>query len=255
MTGNSKLSFVCNQVLRVIKESDLNYLVKETPYSAYITIRKKFVKNREVHEASGIATSVDDLPLSDIVLRQENISLRQKFNDFERDRCHLTIKNEELDLKVESLSKNISDLESENKSLKIRLEVAKGQTSNSIDKFETQSKVIQDIEDEKTSMIVQIKESKSKMAKLEKELKDKDDYLLISESTIKNRDACIDELKNEMDVLKAERFLHCDECEYTSEIETDLKCHTKDDHIHKCPHCDNNFVGEKKLRKHSAENT
>ena len=76
MTGNSKANYVCNQVLRVIKESDLNYLVNETPYSAFITIRKKFIKNREVQEASGTVNCIDDLALSDVVLRQENISLR-----------------------------------------------------------------------------------------------------------------------------------------------------------------------------------
>ena len=36
--------FACGQILFCLKNSNLNYLVKETPYSAYITIRKKFVK-------------------------------------------------------------------------------------------------------------------------------------------------------------------------------------------------------------------
>ena len=73
-------------------------------------------------------------------------------------------------------------------------------------------------------------------------MKDKDDYLLISESTIKNRDVCIDDLKSELDVMKAERLLHCDECEYTTETETELKSHMEDEHTHKCQHCDNNLI-------------
>ena len=48
MTGE-KLSqfsaeFACGQILFSLKNSNLNYLVRETPYSAYITIRKKLVK-------------------------------------------------------------------------------------------------------------------------------------------------------------------------------------------------------------------
>ena len=35
------------QVLICLRMSKLNFLAKETPYSAYITIRKKFVKHVE----------------------------------------------------------------------------------------------------------------------------------------------------------------------------------------------------------------
>ena len=36
-------NFACGQVIFNLKMSKLNYVVKETPYSAYITIRKKFI--------------------------------------------------------------------------------------------------------------------------------------------------------------------------------------------------------------------
>ena len=71
-------SFLCNQILKVVKDSRLNYLVNETPYSAHITIRKKFVKHAEVEDT----LAVDDFALSDVALRQENITLRQKLKDF-----------------------------------------------------------------------------------------------------------------------------------------------------------------------------
>ena len=99
MNGNSKASFVCNQVLRVIKESDLNYLVNETPYSAFITIRKKFLKTREVHEASENTSACDAMVLSDVVLRQENIALRTQFKELERDKCQLKMNIEALEVK------------------------------------------------------------------------------------------------------------------------------------------------------------
>ena len=39
------VEMACGQILFSLKTSKLNYMVKETPFSAYVTIRKKFVKN------------------------------------------------------------------------------------------------------------------------------------------------------------------------------------------------------------------
>ena len=44
MLEENSAEFACGQLLYNIKMSKLNYMVKETPYSAYITVRKKFVK-------------------------------------------------------------------------------------------------------------------------------------------------------------------------------------------------------------------
>ena len=45
MVGSIGASHVCENLLNNVKSSNLNYLVNETPYSAYITIRKMFIKN------------------------------------------------------------------------------------------------------------------------------------------------------------------------------------------------------------------
>ena len=132
MTDNLRASIMCNQV-RVVKESNLNYLVNETPYSAFVTIRKKFVKHREVEDTH----AVDDLALSDVVLRQENISLRQKLCGLESEKGLLKIEIEALELKVEELTvknnsqeEKVDQLEAARNSALIRLEVTKGQLSN-----------------------------------------------------------------------------------------------------------------------------
>ena len=41
----TKPEFACENVLLSLKVSRLTFSVQETPYSCYITIRKKFVKN------------------------------------------------------------------------------------------------------------------------------------------------------------------------------------------------------------------
>ena len=97
-------------------------------------------KNREVHETSAFTPAGNDIDLSDVVLRQENIALRQKFKDMERDKCQLKIDIEELEVKNEALNIKVNSLESDNSRLSIRLEVAKGQIYNQTDKLENKLK-------------------------------------------------------------------------------------------------------------------
>ena len=48
MTGEESTEFACGQVLYSLKMSHLNYMVKETPYSVYITVRKKFISGVKI---------------------------------------------------------------------------------------------------------------------------------------------------------------------------------------------------------------
>ena len=45
MVGENSPEFASGKILYGLKMSKLNYVVKETPYSAYITIRKTFIKD------------------------------------------------------------------------------------------------------------------------------------------------------------------------------------------------------------------
>ena len=90
--------------------------------------------------------------LSDVVLRQENLALRQRFKELERDKCQLKIEFEELEVINEALNKKLNGLESNSSSLSIRLEVAKGQISNQNDKLEEQVENIKDIEADKDAL-------------------------------------------------------------------------------------------------------
>ena len=161
-------SFVCNQILKVIKESRLNYLVNKTPYSAHITIRKKFVKHVEAEDTH----VVDDFALSDVALRQENLSLRQKLKDLASDNGLLTIEVEKLELKVEEIvkkDKNLEDktaqLESEKSSILISLEVSKGQLSQQYDKLAKQV-------EKENKLSTKLKDTTAENRTLEKALKE-----------------------------------------------------------------------------------
>ena len=49
---------VCEQMLSILKSSMLNYLVQETPYSAFVTVRKRFVK--DIQEISWVTLVSED---------------------------------------------------------------------------------------------------------------------------------------------------------------------------------------------------
>ena len=131
MTGNLRANTVCNQVLKVVKESNLNYLVNETPFSAFITIRKNFVRQSGKQEALEVTLACDDY------------SLKQKCRELEKELTQLKTNLQGCEVKIEglveennNLEEKVCKLETEKSSVNIRLEVTKGQLSNQTDLLE-----------------------------------------------------------------------------------------------------------------------
>ena len=121
------------QMMICLRESKLNYLLKETPSSAEITIRKKFLKN-VIENAFENIEKVDILDIngerdevSDNLKRveKENALLNQNLKELER-KCGLHEFNlEEMEVKKESLEteknlleEQIEEAYSENRELR-----------------------------------------------------------------------------------------------------------------------------------------
>ena len=124
----------------------------------------------------------------------------------------------------------MNDLESDNSSLTIRLEITKGQISNQNDKLEN----LKYIEAEKDAISVLIKERETKVNRLENMVKEKDENLLICEFTLKNRNSELEKLKQEFETLK--NLFYCEGCDFSSATDTELKCHIGNQHEHHCPY-------------------
>ena len=81
MAGDSSPQYACGQILFGLKMSKLNYAIKETPFSAYVTIRKKFIQPSEgVPEPIGVKNNVEEVKKVD----QELNNLREKNKDLEK---------------------------------------------------------------------------------------------------------------------------------------------------------------------------
>ena len=150
MTGDkSSAEFACGQILFTLKQSKLNYIVKETPYSAYITIRKNLL-TPSVREASEDETSESIVvSVNDKNIQNENSKLKDRNLDLERMHALLLIEFEELEIKhkelkningllddkAEELVKENSKLENDNAALGIEFEKEKDKSKVKLDNF------------------------------------------------------------------------------------------------------------------------
>ena len=255
MSGNLTANTVCNQVLKVLKESNLNYLVNETPYSAFVTIRKKFVGPREEQDISDVTLAANHLSFGDKVLAQENAALDHKYKGLESEIGHLKKDIDGLEQKIGDLAveKNILEdqvckLESETKSVNMRLEATKHQLSNQTD-------ILEKVNEAKLALAFKLKEVEKKLNKHEQECKEKDNNLLVLQSTVENRSLEVQKLQNELqlaeqNVVKTPVVYTCKECRYSTESDEDSKIHMGELNEQICHHCNCNFADEKELKNH-----
>ena len=95
MVGTSKAEFAFGKVLICLRMSNLDYIVKETPYSAYLTIRKKFSKtvNEEMTNVEYVENNDTLKKLKEV--QRENAFLRQKVDGMEEEQFKMrTVNNE-----------------------------------------------------------------------------------------------------------------------------------------------------------------
>ena len=145
MTSNIRAHVECEQLLTIIKTSNLNYLVKETPYSAFVTIRKRFIKNKE--DNSNV-TLVPQENLRDPSLKTENFILKQKCKALECELGNIKNDKENSEFTAQKLSK-------ENKSLDEKLKELH-------DKFESAEKSFHDSKENVNYLNEQLEEIEAK---------------------------------------------------------------------------------------------
>jgi chromosome segregation ATPase len=98
----------CQEVLQVLRSSDLIFLLQESPYSAYITIRKRFRKDAEPKETS---------------IQREDV-LHKTFENLKAQNETITVKFEETILESEELNKKVLEYENIMNILHTKLEKA-----------------------------------------------------------------------------------------------------------------------------------
>ena len=116
----SELHSVCTHIHDTIQRSGLHFFINQTPWSSYITIRKKFVDKKDavdvnVKSRGEMVTEVEEL----VDLREKKKNLEDKLSNIEVGKVHL---EEELKLSVEKSKNTIAHLHVQMSSLKSALE-------------------------------------------------------------------------------------------------------------------------------------
>ena len=182
MVTESSPHYACGQILFSLKNSRLNYIVQETPYSAFITIRKKFIK--EVSENVGNVSEIDK-PTKEIVeLKDKNNTLEKKLGLVTFDFEEIEVKYEALAKENERLEEQIDNLNEAKRNITAELDSVLKENSN----FRAE---ISKIDKQKTS-------SNLDKSTIKNELQEKSDLVEILEHTLKNKESEIERLREEL---------------------------------------------------------
>ena len=151
MTGenvsDSLAEFACGQLLFSLKNSKLNYLVRETPYSAYITIRKTLLKSfdKKAFEAVTNNTSATNVNVKNV--EKENSRLKERNLDLEREHALLKIEYEQIEQKFNDLKDIKNELDEKTEDLleeNEKLQKCNATFANDLEKEKGRSKLVID---------------------------------------------------------------------------------------------------------------
>ena len=248
--NNSKAHKVCEDLLSICKSSKLNYLVKETPYSAYITIRKRFVKETDLSDVTLVPRDE-----SDNTFRRENLILKERCRSLEVDLEYLKIGKENLQLEYEQFKLNYSNVCKEAEQIKSDLDDAKIKIVDLNEALDNKT------EDNTNSVLgkeflqVQIRKIQTKNDQMTKTLNEKDDDVAILDNTLKNRDLEIARLREELNAEMGKSEIEeqvCEHCNLFFKKNVDLESHITESHTKKCDSCGEHFVGDRKFKTHTC---
>ena len=174
MAQNTRAHLVCEKLLNNVKASNLNYLLNETPYSAFITIRKRFTKDCQ------------DLP--NVTLAKED---EKTVDEYKKDNNFLQVKCNSIETELDSFKKQTSELKTnlsgymnENITINQKLFILKGELATQEDSFSQEKEKVQKILREKQSLQL---EASQKLDKVNDLVKDKDDTIEMLNINVENK--------------------------------------------------------------------
>ena len=251
--------YACGQLLFNLKNSNLHYLIKETHLSAYITIRKKLINPSSdilISDANNVNVDIDENVVRTV--KKENDALKVEINNLKTTAAIMRVELEELELKNESLHKDIAT--HDDKMLEVYSE---GRTSLSKSNSE-KSKLIQTLKDKDIEILNIKKEqekTKNKCKVLENVKNEMEENVMMLENKLASRDQQVYKLKEEMktleDTVPITFSTSCDKCEKVTSTEKNLKEHDEVDHSDenlpsssKCGKCEFDSGDEEDLNHH-----
>ena len=263
MAGEKSPEYECGQILFCLKMSNLNYLVKETPYSSYITIRKKFIKEpnniqNSLTKLSGKEAEIDTLKEHSKDLETRLALAKLEFEEMEINKEKMTAEVTKLGDEIDDFLKNEKILNGEIRSITkerddLKNILNKTSKENITDKNELTANVM---------MLENVVEARDlKIYNLVEKLNELEDNISLTQSSActkcdsvskeennsnkhKNTDHVIDDDESQPSTSK------CGKCEYESDDETDIKMHMQSEHALLCEECEFNIGSTMEMKIH-----
>ena len=272
MALSEKADSVCGQVLICLRMSKLDYMVRETPYSAYVTIRKRF--NKHVKEEPADTASdekVHGLNANDKILK-ENSFLREKVIQLENDCAILKVEHDEIEIKLKTVEKDKAALEDDVEeclfeSRKLRtlndgLKKSEKESSNAIQRLDENVFKLKNLLKTKDLDIFKLTEqlqslqadtlieSCPKCDPCEKEGEITSNSDIHSENKYETIEVNCEASTSIRSILKCD--ISCDECDMKTKNVAELNAHKIEKHKEhlSCDQCELTFDSREKLRKH-----
>ena len=122
-------------IMKSIKSSGLNYLIQDTPFSTYVTIRKSMIKSGQKSSSSN---HLESLSISEKISQKDSLESRCKY---------LEIANEAFNLKYSELVNNREDLKRELDQTKSELYNVENNLEVKTLELENSNETVQTLED------------------------------------------------------------------------------------------------------------
>ena len=255
-------------LIRSIEDSQLNYAMSKTPFSATISLKSSFLKRfpKDIH-ASDVK-----IEKKEEAIEEERLKKLHKTSDEDHKRMIVELaqiqgsyddekqKSGALELEIAEFRKEILKVKKEKKDLKLTLKVT-------MEKFET-------MENSSASLVVEQKALKDKLHDETRDVDLKKNEIIIikkeTENIVKELvkvEAELADLKSK-DLKESEAKIFCDKCDFPMKTYEELKVHNKCYHSHNkasqyenysvfepfnCFYCDGKLGSEDKLDDHLIE--
>ena len=237
----TKPEIACENVLKNLKISRLTFTVQETPFSAYVTIRKKFIPNAP---AETLSSSLGDLQIENMfktleILNKENSTLKSKLKDAENQSDKLIENNEslkelshqsefdkiELVNQIEKLSKEVEEFKVENRRIRDELESIEKDDKAFNKVLKQKDKQLHDLEKANTSLKENLQSVRSEFSSFKSEVNRERKEIEKTKKKIEKKQF-LDNLKSE----SKESTLKCETCDQCLTNKEDLRHHMLNHH-------------------------
>ena len=195
----------CDAILRSIRFLNLHFTMQETPFSLYVTVRKKHVMDK-----------IEPIENNDTLLNSELVEIKEKYDMLVKNNEELTKLLEMRDIESKKSDKVIQDLNLKLKKAELEAQEASAKNDDTKKKLDDLSKTHNKVKDdnirtqsENSNLQMELKEAR-KVVKV----KEKEEYRMMSK---------IDNLENSVRNLKQESREAVNERNQTSKEKTKLE--------------------------------